>query len=408
MPKKFLSGRFFFCLFFFFIFSAGCAQKPAATVTLRMAMSLGEQEWKVFRAEIFPAFEKENNLKIEAFQIDSGQLVTKLAALQAAERGEIDLFAQDNMNLAMLINRDLVLDLSEYEKNIPVEVLPNLIASCKFDQRLMFMPFRPNVQIIYYNVEAFKKYNLQPPKTWEELLQVAKKFREEEGEGRVLLKAFGGNPTATQVYEFILQAGGNPYDFDDAGCIKAFEYLQKLWPFASTESRRAKWDTTNELLAQQNAYIAQNWPFGITVLVEDYKLNFIRTYSGWSGPGGELHVIGGDVFGIPKNCAHKETALKFISYMQSKQVQEILVAKLGWPSIRPDAYAGIQDWQRDCYQAVVDALKYGVFRKNVTWWPAYAKYISECFREIVINQAPVEETLSNYKKKLEKEKLLYQ
>jgi trehalose transport system substrate-binding protein len=371
-------------------------------------MSLGEQEWKIFRSEIFPAFEKENNLKIEAFQIDSGQLATKLAALQAAGKAEIDLFAQDNMNLAILINKGLVLELSEHEKDIPVEVLANLIASCKFDQKLMFMPFRPNVQIVYYNAEAFKKYDLRPPVTWDELLQVAKKFKEEEGEGRVLLKAFGGNPTATQVYEFILQAGGNPYDFDDPGCVKAFEYLQELWPHASVESKRAKWDTTNELLAQQNVYIAQNWPFGITVLVEDYKLTFIRTYGGWQGPSGERHVIGGDVFGIPKNCAHKEIALRFIRYMQSKEVQEILVARLGWPSIRPDAYAGIQDWQRDYYRAVADALKYGVFRENVSWWPAYAKYISECFREIVIDRAPVEETLRKYKEKLEKEKLLYQ
>jgi len=94
--------------------------------------------------------------------------------------------------------------------------------------------------------------------------------------------------------------------------------------------------------------------------------------------------------------------------MQSQETQGILVSRLGWPSIRPDAYVGIKPRQKDYYQAVADALKYGVFRENVSWWPAYAKYISECFREIVINQAPVEETLRNYKNKLEKEKALYQ
>ena len=143
------------------------------------------------------------------------------------------------------------------------------------------------------------------------------------------------------------------------------------------------------------------------MLIQDYKLSFIKTYSGWQGPAGEKHVIGGDVFGIPQNSAQKELALKFIHYMQSKEVQEVLVARLGWPSIRQDAYAKVQDWQKEHYQSVVEALKHGVFRENVTWWPAYAKYINEAFKQIVIEQEPVEETLKRYKEELEKEKSLY-
>ncbi|MFH1458056.1 MAG: extracellular solute-binding protein [Candidatus Omnitrophota bacterium] len=385
---------------------AGCSQSKELC-TLTLTMSLAEHEWKVFRERIFPPFEKEHNVKIHAYQIESGQLATKLEALEAAGKQKIDLFAQDNMSLALLINKGLVLDLSEYESRIPQQTLPNLVTSCKFNARLMFMPFRPNVQIVYYNSEAFEKYNLQIPATWEELLDVARKFKEQEGEGRVLLKAFGGNPTATQIYEFVLQAGGDPYHFDDAGCIAAFKFLQELWPYVSEESRRAKWDTTNEILGQQQAYLAQNWPFGIAILIQEYQLPFIKTYSGWAGPQGEYHVIGGDCFGIPKNSRQKTLALEFIRYVQSKDVQEILLSELGWPSIREDVVAQVETWQKPYFEAVQEALRHGVFRKNATWWPAYAKYISEAFREIVIEKAPVEETLKIYKEKLRKEKSLY-
>jgi len=384
----------------------GCGQ-PIKPETLTLTMSLGENEWQVFREEVFAPFEDEHNIEINAFQIESGQLAMKLQALQAAGKAEIDLFAQDNMNLSLLVNKDLALDLSDYEIQIPKEALPNLINSCKFKNRLMFMPFRPNVQIVYYNEEAFRRYNLEPPRTWEELLIIAERFKIEEKEGKVLLKAFGGNPTATQIYEFVLQAGGSPYAFDDAGCIKAFTFLQELWQYVSQESQRAKWDTTNEILARQQAYLAQNWPFGVVVLIQDYKLSFIKTYSGWAGPAGEYHVIGGDVFGIPKNSRNKELALEFIKHVQSKEVQEILVSKLGWPSIRKDAYGQVQEWQQPHYQAVTEALAQGVFRENVTWWPAYAKYATEAFREIVVEKAPPEETLKKYKEKLEKEKPLY-
>ena len=135
-----------------------------------------------------------------------------------------------------------------------------------------------------------------------------------------------------------------------------------------------------------------------------YNLSFITTYSGWSGPKGEIHVIGGDVFGIPKNTKKRELALQFIFYMQSKAVQEILVSKLAWPSIRNDTYGEVKEWQRPHFESVKEALSRGVFREQITWWPYFAKYINEAFREIVMEGAPVEETLNKYKEKLENSK----
>ena len=393
---------------------AGCSRpKPPETLPTRprealtVTMSLGEQEWKVFRSNIFPPFEKEHNAKIKAFQIESGQLATKLEALQIAGKSEIDLFAQDNMSLAMLVNKDLVLDLSDQQDKISDKVLPSLIEACKFDGRLLFMPFRPNVQIIYYNSEAFEKYGLYPPETWDDLFTVAKTFKAREGVGRFVIKAYGGNPTATQVYEFILQAGGNPYAFNDEGCLKAFQFLKKLSPYLSPESQRAKWDTVNDILAKREAYLASNWPFGVPILIKDYGLDFIKTYSGFSGPSGEYHVVGGDVFGVPKNVPNKEEALNFIFFMQSREIQETLASKLGWPSIREDAYADVQDWQKPHFRSVKQALKHGVFRKNVTWWPAYKKYINLAFKEIVMQDADVKQTLDKYKAELEEEKKLH-
>ncbi|MFC1577246.1 ABC transporter substrate-binding protein, partial [Candidatus Omnitrophota bacterium] len=283
-------------------------------------------------------------------------------------------------------------------------VLPNLVRSCKFDGRLMFMPFRPNVQIVYYNKDAFAKYGLKAPKSWDALLNVAKEFKEKEGLGRVLLKGFGGNPTATQVYELILQAGGSPYSFNDKGCVAAFRFLKELSPYISVESKRAKWDTTNEILARKEAYIAQNWPFGVMVLVRRYGIDSIGTYSGWAGPKGEHHVIGGDVFGIPSESRNKDLALKFILYTERKDIQEILVSRLGWPPIRADAYAAVDEWLKPHFGSVKRALESGVFREQVSWWPAYEKYINEAFKEIVMEGRPVEEVLDKYKAMLEKEK----
>ncbi len=391
--------------FLLIVLVAGCA--PSERTTLNVVMNLTEEEWSVFREQVFPKFEDRYGTPIRSYQISSGQLDTKLEALSEAGKSEIDVFAQDNMSLAALVNKKLVLDLSEHMTQIPSEVFPNLIDAAKFDGRLLFMPFRPNVQIVYFNSEAFQQYGLDVPKTWDELMAVAKVFKEKEGVGRVVFKGYGGNPTATQVYEFVLQAGGDPYAFDDEGCVRAFTFLQKLGPYLSPESQRAKWDSVNEILARQDGHLAQNWPFGVSILIKDYGLDFIETYSGWAGPAGERHVIGGDVLGIPRTAKFKDEALDFIYFLQSQEVQEILVRELGWPSIREDAYAEVADWQKPHFEAIQQALRKGIFRENIVWWPAYKKYVARAFQDIVMEGKDVRDTLRAYKAQMEEEKALY-
>lgn len=384
------------CLF------AGCSRQDEDA--LRVVMNLSEEEWSVMRSQVFPAFERQSGIRVHAFQLSSAQLVSQLEALTSAGRSEIDLFAQDNMSLAALVNRGLVRDLSDVAKHIPESVPPNLVDAGRFDEKLFFMPFRPNVQITYFNTRAFKEQALTPPTTWEELLAVAKAFHDRDGVGRFVFKGYGGSPTATQIHEFVLQAGGDPFAFDDEGCVAAFAFLQALAPYFSPESARAKWDTMNEILARQEGYLGQNWPFGVTVMVQQFGLDFVGTYGGWTGPAGRAHVVGGDVLGIPGNSAREEEALALISYLQSAEVQTILVRELGWPSIRPDAYAAVPEWLQPHFAAVQDALEHGVFRQNVAWWPAYEQNVVNAYREIVLQGADVQPTLTRYKRELEEEK----
>jgi len=379
-------------------FGSGCG---APQPKLRVVMGLGEDEWAVMRQEVFPPFEKEHNVKIVPIQMEAGDLPQVLEAQVKAKRVKIDLFAQDNMQLSYLVYKGLVDDLSEYEKDLPKTIIPALIKAGKFKNKLYFLPYRPNVQITYYNKDKFDRYKLKPPKNWSELLAVAKVFERNEGIGKILFKAYGGAPTATQLYEWIVSAGGDPLTINDPGCVATFTFLQELWPYTSPDSIRAKFDTSNEYLARESAYLMQNWPFGVRVILMDYGKQNIATYHGFSGPVREAHVIGGEVFGIPRDSKNKELALKFIKYMQSKKVQEILVGKLGWPSIRSDAYGKVPGWLKPHFKSVNEALKYGVLRQNVSYWSDFERYINEAFDEIVVHGKSVKRTLNHYHKQLE-------
>lgn len=390
-------------LFASFVWTSKVPGEP----TLRVTFSLTESEWRVIRKEVLKPFQNKYGCKVEAIQVSQENLPKLLEALRLGGKMNIDVFGQDNMQLAILVKKGLVQDLSSEEKEIPREVVPALIEAGRFNKRLYFMPYRPNVQIVYYNSDKFKQYGLKPPRTWDELYHVAKVFYEHEGIGRVLMKGAGGIATTTQMYEFIVSAGGNPLTFNDQGNIDTFTFVQDLWKYVAPDSKRAKYDTSNDYLAREAAYIMQNWPFGYRLLVKDYGKTNIMVYGGFAGPVRHAHVIGGEVLGIPVGAPNRHLALAFIHCMQSREVQEKLVSNLGWPSIRTDAYGRVPDWMKPQFEAVREALQDGVFRTNVPYWTEFNRLFNEAFVRIVINHTPVKSTLNEYHQKMESVKKRY-
>ena len=351
--------------------------------TLTFTMRLAEAEWQVMRQHILPTFEILCRCEVHAIDVPPETLAQRLTAMNRAGRMDIDLFAQDNMRLQELVDAGLASPLTDQESRMSDSVYPALRAAGVIDGRRYFVPFRPNVQIAYYNADKFAEYGLQPPRTWPELLAVARAFAERDGIGRVLFKGAGGAPTTTQLYEWIVAGGGDPFDFAHPGTVATFEFLASLRPYLSPESRRAKWDTTNDALAQDAAFLAQNWPFGVPLLVKDYGKTAIHTYSGWAGPERQAHVIGGDVLGIPVGANNRELALAMIQYLQSHMVQEALGERLGWPSLRSDVQTAGEEWMRPHADAVQEALSHGVFRANVGYWADYDRLANEAVQRVL-------------------------
>lgn len=369
---------------------------PGEAKVLRVIMGLSENEWEIMRNEVFPRFEEQNNVRIEAVQAEAAEVPEKLQAQIEAGRVEIDLITQDVNNLFGLVSRNLVEDLSGSKDRIPEEVIDAMIDVSTFDGKLLFMPYRPNVEIAYYNERAFNDAGLSIPKTWDELYNVAKAFKDKEGIGRVAIKANLEGDNVLHVFDFVRSAGGDPYVLNDEGSVRAFEFMQKLYPQLSPDSKTANWNFMNTFLANESVYLGQNWPFGVNVIVQEGGKEEIKAYSGWAGPVKESHALGGEVIGIPKGSPNKELALKFADFLMSKEIQEILVSRLGWPSVRTDAYGQVEEWQKPYFEAVNNALQHAEPRGNVPYWPEMEKAILGAFQDIVVNGAEVKPTLDRY------------
>ena len=69
-------------------------------------------------------------------------------------------------------------------------------------------------------------------------------------------------------------------------------------------------------------------------------------------------------------------------HLQSREVQTILVNRLGWASVRSDVEADVEPWFQPHVVAVREALRHGIFRSNVSYWAAYERLVDEAVQRI--------------------------
>ena len=369
--------------------------------TLRLSVALAEDEAIVFEEVIVNRFREATGGAIELIRIEAGDVIRSLEAQVGSGQVEIDLLAQDNNSLAPLVDGQLVEEIPEAAEVLPPETIEALLPVLQFDDTYYFLPARPNVQITYYNSRRFEEYGLEPPRTWEELIAVAQGIQEQAGVGLVSIQGVPGGAVGVTVTQFIWQAGGDPLQIDSEAGATAFQFMQDLKPYLTPQYPTATFDTTNTYLLNESVVLAQNWPFGINVIVQQGGKSEVLTYEGWEGPAGNALVLGGDVFGIVRGTPNRDMALDFVRFFTSREVQETLTSRLGWPAMRTDAFGAVEEWQQPYFESVLNALEHTQARPNVIYWLQVEQILSNAFNDIVTNGQEVQPTLQRYQQEID-------
>jgi trehalose transport system substrate-binding protein len=364
--------------------------------TLRMSVALAEDEAIVFEEVIVNGFREATGGDIQLIRIEAADVIRTLEAQVGAGEVEIDILAQDNNSLAPLVSGDLVEEIPEAAEILPPETIEALLPVLQFDDVYYFLPARPNVQITYYNSARFEQYGLEPPRTWDELMAAAQAIQEQAGVGLVSIQGVPPGPVGVTVTQFIWQAGGAPLQINTEEAAAAYQFMQDLKPYLTPQYPTATFDTTNTYLLNESVVLAQNWPFGINVIVGQGGKTEILTYDGWEGPAGNALVLGGDVFGIVSGTPNRDMALDFVRFFTSRPIQETLTSRLGWPAMRTDAFGAVEEWQQPYFESVLAALEHTMARPNVTYWLQVEQILANAFTDIVTNGQEVQATLERY------------
>jgi trehalose transport system substrate-binding protein len=363
---------------------------------VKVSIALAESEATVFKDVVVDGFSEATGGTIEVVNIQAIDVVRTLQAQVDSGNIQLDMLVQDNNTIAPLVSGGLVEELPEAEDVMPAEIIPALLDVLQFDGKYYFLPARPNVQITYYNSAKFEEWGLEPPTTWDDLATTAQSIRDNAGVGQVSVQGVAGGAVGVTVTQFLWQAGGDPLSINTDQGQQAFQFLQDLKPNLTPQYPTATFDTTNTYLLNESVVLAQNWPFGVNVIVGEGGKTEILSYAGWEGPAGNALVLGGDVFGIAKGSPNRDMALDVVRYYLTKEVQEQLTAKNGWASARSDALSQVEDWQQPYFEVVAEALGFTKPRPNVTYWTDVENILTNAFNDIVTGGADVAETLDRY------------
>jgi trehalose transport system substrate-binding protein len=348
---------------------------------LRVSVTLAPIERQVFEQQILPGFTERTGRKVTIVQMQPDTLID---VLENEGGSAFDLLAVDNDQIGQLAHQDLVQDMSEAVSLIPGETLPAMRSLSQFEDRTLFLPFRPNVMITYYDQAQFQRLGVAPPQAWDQLLDVAARLKE-NGE-HLELHGASGAPSATQLYEFLLQAGGDPFALDSPQSMQALKFLEQLAPALDGDTEKAKFDTVNDDLVGGETALAPNWTFGVREVVVEAGKRDVAVHPGWAGPAGPAHVLGGDVLAIPRGSERRKPALELAEYLLSQPVQATLANELFWPSMRTDAYQSVQPELRPYWDAITEAMTNAAPRPAVACWHDVEKVLSKAWNAIVVQR----------------------
>ena len=95
--------------------------------------------------------------------------------------------------------------------------------------KLYRLPWGNDTEIFFYRTDFFKEAGVEPPKTWDELIEVAKKVTKGEERYGIALAGQKNGVLGNDIQHWVNQAGGSINKLDDPGSRQALQFYKDLY-----------------------------------------------------------------------------------------------------------------------------------------------------------------------------------
>lgn len=344
-----------------------------------------------------------NGIKIEYREIQFDDVVSE--AMRAYSTGQApDIIAVDNPEHALFASRGAFLDLTDMIAKSAVikkeNYFPGPLNSVTWDGKLYGVPKATNTIALYYNVDMFKARGLDPdnpPKTWDALVDAARKLSDPEH--NVYGLAFSAKASEEGTFQFLpwAQMGGGGYDnINSEGAVKGLEIWKTILDekLASPDTlTRGQWDSTGTFNSG-NAAMVISGPWELDRMSQEVKFDWRVTLMPVPKEGTEPSSAMGDFnWAIFSTTKHPAEAFKALEYFASQD--DKMFKNFGQLPARSDiAVPPTGNEKKDAALKVfLEQLKYAKPRGPHPEWPKISKAIQDAIQSALTGQATPKDAL---------------
>lgn len=356
MRKKFLSTVL--ALTMVVTMAVGCgksadtnssAKKGDDKVTLKVFTNLPDRKngQGLVEQQIIDEYMKENkNVTIKVEALDEEAYKTKFKAYSMEGMPDVvSIWGQPSF-LDEVLDAGVLAELNEDDYK-DYGFISGSLDGFKKDGKLYGLPRNTDVAGFYYNEKMFKENGWTVPKTYDELLELAKKINDK---GIIPLAMDGGDgwPMAVYLSDILYKLTGSDYsstvsdaikkgDFSDANIKKATEILKQT---ADAKMFQKGYDSQDYGTAQNlftNGQAAMfymgSWEASMALnedipkeIRENTEYLQCPIIDGGKGKATDIAAWNGGGYAVSSKSEHKEEAIKFLNYMY----QPDKLSKYGW------------------------------------------------------------------------------
>lgn len=356
MRKKFLSTVL--ALTMVVTMAVGCgksadtnssAKKGDDKVTLKVFTNLPDRKngQGLVEQQIIDEYMKENkNVTIKVEALDEEAYKTKFKAYSMEGMPDVvSIWGQPSF-LDEVLDAGVLAELNEDDYK-DYGFISGSLDGFKKDGKLYGLPRNTDVAGFYYNEKMFKENGWTVPKTYDEMLELAKKINDK---GIIPLAMDGGDgwPMAVYLSDILYKLTGSDYsstvsdaikkgDFSDANIKKATEILKQT---ADAKMFQKGYDSQDYGTAQNlftNGQAAMfymgSWEASMALnedipkeIRENIRVFTMPIIDGGKGKATDIAAWNGGGYAVSSKSEHKEEAIKFLNYMY----QPDKLSKYGW------------------------------------------------------------------------------
>lgn len=286
------------------------------------------------REELLPA-DSDRQHQYYAMNLDGGKAPFDLLGIDM-------IWAQEFAKAGWIAPLDEVLTPAERD-----EFFPGPIEAATFQGRLYAVPWYVDAGVLYYRRDLLNRHGLEPPRTWLELVRVAKLVLDAEQDSALAGflwqgKQYEGLMCVT--LEVLRSNGTDLWTGDRDRAEYGLRFLRETistYGITPLSTSMADEESTRLIFGEGHALFMRNWPYAWSLLQQEGspvrgKIGVVPlpAFSGFSS----APVLGGWMLAIPNSSTHQEVVGELISFLTSPDTQRRIAMELGYNPVRRALY----------------------------------------------------------------------